>query len=81
MTAASVRSSSRTSNASWLYSRELSVKVFAGQCRLIEHGFHRTDTGDINALISAVLEFGARRSAAAGDGLVVDVARSPPLAI
>jgi aromatic-L-amino-acid/L-tryptophan decarboxylase len=40
---------------------------------------HRTDTGDINALISAVLEFGARRSAAAG--LVVDVERSPPLAI
>jgi glutamate/tyrosine decarboxylase-like PLP-dependent enzyme len=42
---------------------------------------HRTDTGDINALISAVLEFGARRSAAAGNGLVLDVARSPPLAI
>jgi len=40
---------------------------------------HRTDTRDIDALISAVLEFGAQRTAA-GDGLVLDLERSPPLA-
>jgi glutamate/tyrosine decarboxylase-like PLP-dependent enzyme len=40
---------------------------------------HRTDTRDIDALISAVLEFGAQQTAA-GDGLVLDLDRSPPLA-
>ncbi|MEA2874691.1 MAG: aromatic-L-amino-acid/L-tryptophan decarboxylase, partial [Hyphomicrobiales bacterium] len=40
---------------------------------------HRTDTRDIDALISAVLEFGAQRTAA-DDGLVLDLERSPPLA-
>jgi aromatic-L-amino-acid decarboxylase len=41
---------------------------------------HRTDTCDIDALISAVLEFGAQRSRS-DDGHVVDVAQSPPLAM
>ena len=40
---------------------------------------HRTDTCDIDALISAVLEFGAQRSSS-DDGLVLEVERSPPLA-
>ena len=39
---------------------------------------HRTDICDIDALISAVLEFGAQR---AGDGVVLDVEPSPPLAM
>jgi aromatic-L-amino-acid/L-tryptophan decarboxylase len=41
---------------------------------------HRTDTCDIDALISAVLEFGAQRSNSA-DAVVVDVEPSPPLAM
>jgi glutamate/tyrosine decarboxylase-like PLP-dependent enzyme len=41
---------------------------------------HRTDIGDIDALIDAVLEFGAQR-ASCGGGLVLDVAQSPPLAM
>jgi aromatic-L-amino-acid/L-tryptophan decarboxylase len=41
---------------------------------------HRTDTCDIDGLISAVLEFGAQRSAA-GDGSMVEVEKSPPLAM
>jgi aromatic-L-amino-acid/L-tryptophan decarboxylase len=41
---------------------------------------HRTDTCDIDALISAVLEFGAQRSSS-DDGLVLKVERSPPLAM
>ena len=41
---------------------------------------HRTDTCDIDALISAVLEFGAQRSSS-DDGLVPKVERSPPLAM
>jgi aromatic-L-amino-acid/L-tryptophan decarboxylase len=41
---------------------------------------HRTDTCDIDALISAVLAFGARRSSS-DDGLVLDVEQSPPLAM
>jgi aromatic-L-amino-acid decarboxylase len=41
---------------------------------------HRTDTCDIDALVSAVLEFGMQRSAC-GDGLVVDIEPSPPLAM
>jgi aromatic-L-amino-acid/L-tryptophan decarboxylase len=41
---------------------------------------HRTDTCDIDALISAVLEFGAQRSNSA-DAIVVDVEPSPPLAM
>jgi aromatic-L-amino-acid/L-tryptophan decarboxylase len=41
---------------------------------------HRTDTRDIDALIAAVLEFGALRSAS-GDGLVLKIERSPPLAM
>jgi aromatic-L-amino-acid/L-tryptophan decarboxylase len=40
---------------------------------------HRTDVGDIEALISAVLDFGAQRSS--GDGLVPEIGQSPPLAI
>jgi glutamate/tyrosine decarboxylase-like PLP-dependent enzyme len=40
---------------------------------------HRTDTSDIDALISAVLEFGGRRCRP-GEGVVIDVAHSPPLA-
>jgi glutamate/tyrosine decarboxylase-like PLP-dependent enzyme len=40
---------------------------------------HRTETRDIDALISAVLEFGAQRTAA-DDGVVLDLDRSPPLA-
>jgi len=39
---------------------------------------HRTDICDIDALISAVLEFGAQRSGS-GDGPVVEVEASPPL--
>jgi glutamate/tyrosine decarboxylase-like PLP-dependent enzyme len=39
---------------------------------------HRTDICDIDALISAVLEFGAQR---AGAGPVVDIEQSPPLAM
>jgi hypothetical protein len=41
---------------------------------------HRTDTCDIDALISAVLEFGAQRSGS-GDGLIPEVGQSPPLAM
>jgi aromatic-L-amino-acid decarboxylase len=41
---------------------------------------HRTDICDIDALIAAVLEFGAQRSASA-DGLVLELERSPPLAL
>jgi glutamate/tyrosine decarboxylase-like PLP-dependent enzyme len=41
---------------------------------------HRTDTCDIDALIAAVLEFGARRSCC-DDGLVLQVEQSPPLAL
>jgi glutamate/tyrosine decarboxylase-like PLP-dependent enzyme len=41
---------------------------------------HRTDICDIDALISAVLEFGSQRSPS-GDGLVLDVEPSPPLAM
>jgi aromatic-L-amino-acid/L-tryptophan decarboxylase len=41
---------------------------------------HRTDTCDIDALISAVLEFGAQRSGAS-DGTIVEVEASPPLAM
>jgi aromatic-L-amino-acid/L-tryptophan decarboxylase len=41
---------------------------------------HRTDTCDIDALISAVLEFGAQRSGS-DDGLVLNVEQSPPLAM
>jgi glutamate/tyrosine decarboxylase-like PLP-dependent enzyme len=41
---------------------------------------HRTDTCDIDALISAVLEFGSQRSPSS-DGLVLDIAPSPPLAM
>jgi aromatic-L-amino-acid/L-tryptophan decarboxylase len=41
---------------------------------------HRTDTCDIDALISAVLEFGAQRSRS-GDGRVLEVEQSPPLAM
>jgi aromatic-L-amino-acid/L-tryptophan decarboxylase len=45
---------------------------------------HRTDICDIDALISAVLEFGAQRSGSGQDscqGLVLEVERSPPLAM
>src|SRR6202035_4583891 len=41
---------------------------------------HRTDTCDIDALISAVLAFGAQRSSS-DNGLVLDVEQSPPLAM
>jgi aromatic-L-amino-acid decarboxylase len=41
---------------------------------------HRTDICDIDALISAVLEFGAQRAGSA-DVAVVDVEQSPPLAM
>ena len=41
---------------------------------------HRTDTCDIDALISAVLEFGAQRSSSDGS-LVLKVEPSPPLAM
>jgi aromatic-L-amino-acid/L-tryptophan decarboxylase len=41
---------------------------------------HRTDTCDIDALISAVLEFGAQRSAG-GDSSIVEVETSPSLAM
>ena len=41
---------------------------------------HRTDAGDIDALISAVLEFGAQRSSSRDD-LVLQVEESPPLAM
>jgi len=41
---------------------------------------HRTDTCDIDALISAVLEFGVRRSPSE-DGPVPELERSPPLAM
>jgi aromatic-L-amino-acid decarboxylase len=41
---------------------------------------HRTDTCDIDALISAVLEFGAQRSGS-HEILVLDVEQSPPLAM
>jgi glutamate/tyrosine decarboxylase-like PLP-dependent enzyme len=39
---------------------------------------HRTDICDVDAMISAVLEFGGQR---AGDGVVLDVEPSPPLAM
>jgi aromatic-L-amino-acid/L-tryptophan decarboxylase len=41
---------------------------------------HRTDTCDIDALISAVLEFGSQRSRS-DDGRILEVERSPPLAM
>jgi glutamate/tyrosine decarboxylase-like PLP-dependent enzyme len=41
---------------------------------------HRTDSGDIDALIAAVLVFGAQRSNA-GDAVVLNVEPSPPLAM
>jgi aromatic-L-amino-acid decarboxylase len=41
---------------------------------------HRTDTADIDALISAVLEFGTRRACPQDDG-VLNVEQSPPLAM
>jgi aromatic-L-amino-acid/L-tryptophan decarboxylase len=41
---------------------------------------HRTDTCDIDALILAVLEHGARRTSC-GDEPVLDIVQSPPLAI
>jgi glutamate/tyrosine decarboxylase-like PLP-dependent enzyme len=41
---------------------------------------HRTDTRDIDALIAAVLDFGAQR-ASGGDAPVLSVAQSPPLAM
>jgi glutamate/tyrosine decarboxylase-like PLP-dependent enzyme len=41
---------------------------------------HRTDASDIDALISAVLEFGAQRSCS-DDGLVLQIEQSPPLAM
>jgi len=41
---------------------------------------HRTDTRDIDALISAVLEFGAQR-ASRDDGAVLAIEPSPPLAM
>jgi aromatic-L-amino-acid/L-tryptophan decarboxylase len=41
---------------------------------------HRTDIGDIDALIAAVLEFGAQRTYR-GEGRVIDVAQSPSLAM
>jgi len=41
---------------------------------------HRTDTCDIDALIAAVLEFGAQRSRC-DDGSVLNVELSPPLAM
>jgi glutamate/tyrosine decarboxylase-like PLP-dependent enzyme len=41
---------------------------------------HRTDTCDIDALISAVLEFGARRSGGI-DGSILEVEASPSLAM
>jgi aromatic-L-amino-acid decarboxylase len=40
---------------------------------------HRTDVCDIDALIAAVLEFGAQRAGSQGD--VLDVEQSPPLAM
>jgi hypothetical protein len=40
---------------------------------------HRTDIQDVDALISAVLEFGAQR--ARSNGGVLDVEQSPPLAM
>ncbi|HEY3790867.1 MAG TPA: aspartate aminotransferase family protein [Bradyrhizobium sp.] len=40
---------------------------------------HRTGIGDVDALIAAVLEFGAQR--AGSNGGVLDVERSPPLAM
>jgi glutamate/tyrosine decarboxylase-like PLP-dependent enzyme len=41
---------------------------------------HRTDACDIDALVAAVLEFGAQRSSN-HEGLVLDVEQSPPLAM
>jgi aromatic-L-amino-acid/L-tryptophan decarboxylase len=41
---------------------------------------HRTDACDIDALVAAVLEFGAQRSSH-HEGLVLDVEQSPPLAM
>ena len=41
---------------------------------------HRTDVCDIDALVAAVLEFGAQRSSH-HEGLVLDVEQSPPLAM
>jgi len=40
---------------------------------------HRTDVCDIDALIAAVLEFGAQR--AGSEGAVLDIEQSPPLAM
>ena len=41
---------------------------------------HRTDICDVDALVAAVLDFGARRSCC-DDGLVLQVGQSPPLAM
>ncbi len=41
---------------------------------------HRTEACDIDALIAAVLEFGARRSSSE-DGAVPELEQSPPLAM
>ena len=41
---------------------------------------HRTDTVDIDALLSAVLEFGAQRAGSA-DRTVLDIQQAPPLAM
>ena len=41
---------------------------------------HRTDICDVDALIAAVLDFGARRSCC-DDGVVLQVEQSPPLAM
>jgi glutamate/tyrosine decarboxylase-like PLP-dependent enzyme len=41
---------------------------------------HRTDICDIDAMISAVLEFGAQRTGES-DGVVIEVEPSPPLAM
>jgi glutamate/tyrosine decarboxylase-like PLP-dependent enzyme len=58
-----------------------STTVLAGQLALrVAIVNHRTDICDIDNLIAAVLEFGARRSAAT-DGPVPKVERSPPLAM
>jgi aromatic-L-amino-acid/L-tryptophan decarboxylase len=42
---------------------------------------HRTDTCDIDALIAAVLDFGARRSSSSGGVRVLNLEQSPPLAM
>ena len=42
---------------------------------------HRTDTCDIDALIAAVLDFGARRASSSDGGPVLNLEQSPPLAM